>query len=277
MDEPGLYYLWGEEAYRIDEEIENIVQQWQARWGQEPEVVFIDSTELSPQQLMESLEFSPLFALQRIVVIKDPAFLGKTGRQTSRIRGFQEILESYMQEMPEGQILILTSSERNATNPLVKLVEKKGKVIPCPGLGEAELAKWIEHQFARQGRQAERNLVSSLVRSGQDMYYLKNLIDKLCLMVPTGTIPASCLEGQMETREEVKIFGLIDGLTARNPQKALLAYHRLRAQGEDNIPMLAMINRQFQTLAWSNTTRKKDLAGEKSFKPPGRRIIRCAK
>lgn len=260
MDEPGLYYLWGEEAYRIDEEIENIVQQWQARWGQEPEVVFIDSTELSPQQLMESLEFSPLFALQRIVVIKDPAFLGKTGRQTSRIRGFQEILESYMQEMPEGQILILTSSERNATNPLVKLVEKKGKVIPCPGLGEAELAKWIEHQFARQGRQAERNLVSSLVRSGQDMYYLKNLIDKLCLMVPTGTIPASCLEGQMETREEVKIFGLIDGLTARNPQKAILAYHRLRAQGEDNIPMLAMINRQFQTLALVKYHQEKGLS-----------------
>ena len=50
-------------------------------------------------------------------------------------------------------------------------------------------------------------------------------------------------------REEIKIFGLIDGLTARNPQKALDAYQRLRAQGEENIPMLAMINRQFQTLA----------------------------
>lgn len=259
MDDPGLYYLWGEEAYRIDEEIQNIVNYWQAEWGQEPEVVFIDSTELSPQQLMENLEYSPLFALQRVVVIKDPPFLGKSGRQTSRLRDFQAILEGYMQEMPAGQILILTSRERHATNPVVKLAEKKGKVVRCPPLGEGELAKWIEEQFARQGRQVERKLISALVRSSQDMYYLKNLIDKICLMVPGGVIPASCLEGQMETREEIKIFGLIDGLTARNPQKALLAFHRLRAQGEENIPMLAMINRQFQTLAMIKYYQEKGL------------------
>lgn len=271
MAGPGIYYLWGEESYRIDEEIENIVQHWQSQWGQEPEVVLVDSAELTPQQLMESLEYSPLFALQRVVVIKRPAFLGKTGRQTSRIRDFQAVLESYIEAAPDGQILILTSNEHHGSNPLVKLIEKKGKVVPCPPLGEAELSQWVKQCFTQQNRQAEPKLINRLVSSGQDMYYLKNLIDKLCLMVPTGIIPASCLEGQMETREEVKIFGLIDGLTARNPQKALLAFHRLRAQGEDNIPMLAMISRQFQTLAMVKYHQEKGLNRAEIAKATGQK------
>lgn len=271
MAEPGLYYLWGEEAYRIDQEIEGIVRHWQAEWGQEPEVAFIDSSDLTPQQLLESLEFSPLFALQRIVVIKRPEFLNKAGRQTSRLRDFQSILENYINQMPSGQVLILTSQQRNATNPLVKLLEKNGQVVACSPLSEKELAQWIEKQFADQGRQAQAKLINRLVRSGQDMFYLQNLIDKLCLMVPTGTIPESCLEGQLESREEVRIFGMIDGITARNPQKALNAYQRLRAQGEENIPMLAMINRQMQTLAMVKYHQEKGLSRAEIAKTTGQK------
>lgn len=271
MEEPGLYYLWGEEAYRIDQEIEGIVRRWQMEWGEEPEVVFIDSSELSPQQLMESLEFSPLFALQRIVVIKRPEFLGKAGRQTSRVRDFQAILESYIKQMPSGQVLVLTSEQRNASNPLVKLLGKNGQVVACSRLSDKELVQWIEKQFTDQGRQAQAKLINRLARSGQDMFYLKNLIDKVCLMVPTGTIPENCLEGQMESREEVKIFGMIDGITARNPQKALYAYQRLRAQGEENIPMLAMINRQLQTLAAVKYYQEKGLSRSEIAKTTGQK------
>ncbi|MDI9480479.1 MAG: hypothetical protein QM229_06685, partial [Bacillota bacterium] len=160
MAKPGLYYLWGEEAYRIDQEIEDIVRRWQSEWGQEPELVFIDSSDLNPQQLIESLEFSPLFALQRIVVIKRPEFLTKGSRQTSRLRDFQTILENYIQQMPIGQILILTSDERNATNPLVKLLEKHGQVVPCPRLSEKELTVWVEKQFADLGRKAHARLIN---------------------------------------------------------------------------------------------------------------------
>ena len=270
MAESELYYLWGEEAYRIDLEIANIIEDWHKKWGQESEVVFIDSSDLSPQQLLENLEFSPIFALQRVVVIKRPEFLGK-GRQTSRLRDFQVILENYINDMPAGQVLILTSEQQNASNPLVKLLSKKGQVIACSRLNEKELVQWIEKQFAQQGRQAQARLINRLARSGQDMYYLKNLIDKLCLMVPTGTIPESCLEGQMESREEIKIFGLIDGLTARNPQKALDAYQRLRAQGEENIPMLAMINRQFQTLAMVKYYQEKGLSRAEIAKTTGQK------
>jgi DNA polymerase-3 subunit delta len=271
MAKPGLYYLWGEEAYRIDQEIEDIVRRWQSEWGQEPELVFIDSSDLNPQQLIESLEFSPLFALQRIVVIKRPEFLTKGSRQTSRLRDFQTILENYIQQMPIGQILILTSDERNATNPLVKLLEKHGQVVPCPRLSEKELTVWVEKQFADLGRKAHARLINRLVRSGQDMYYLKNLIDKLCLMYPDRTIPESCWEGQMETREEIKIFGMIDGMTARNPQKALHGYHHLRSQGDENIPMLALINRQFQTLATVKYYQEKGLSREEIVKTTGQK------
>ena len=33
MAESELYYLWGEEAYRIDLEIANIIEDWHKKWA----------------------------------------------------------------------------------------------------------------------------------------------------------------------------------------------------------------------------------------------------
>ncbi len=247
MTEPAAYYLWGEESYRIDREIEAVVDRMRDTYGEEPELLVVDE-DLSPQQLLETLEYSPLFAMQRVVVLKRPAFLDKAGRKAARARDYEKVLDSYFKQAQEGQVLIFTSHEKAGTNPIVKLLEKQARVIACPRWAAQDIRKWAEAEFAARGRQANPQLMNRLAQSGQDQYYLQNLIDKLCLMVPQRTIPVSALEDQIEVRSEIKIFSLIDGITARQSARALNAYHRLRQQGEDPIGILAMINRQMQTL-----------------------------
>lgn len=248
IDSP-VYFFWGPENYRIDQEIEVLIDRVHNRSGLEPEVVIVDDDGLNGRMLTETLDYSPLFAWQRIVVLKRPFFLDKTGRKAAKAREFQEVLESYFQHMPEGQILVFTAAERVGTNPVVKLLEKYAQVQSFAPLPATQLRKWLEQQFLERGRSAGQQVIERLARSGQDLYYLRNLVDKLCLMVPEGMIQETHLLGQMESREAVKIFSLVDGLMARQAARALDAYRRLREQGDEPIPMLAMINRQFQTLA----------------------------
>lgn len=247
VTEPVAYYLWGEESYRIDREIKAVVDRMRDTYGEEPELLLVDD-ELSPQQLLETLEYSPLFAMQRVVVLKRPAFLDKAGRKAARARDYEKVLDSYFRQAQEGQVLIITSHEKAGTNPIVKMLEKQARVIACPRWAAQDIRTWVEAELAARGRQANPQLMDRLAQSGQDQYYLVNLIDKLCLMVPQGIIPVSALEDQIEVRSEIKIFSLIDGITARQSARALNAYHRLRQQGEDPIGILAMINRQMQTL-----------------------------
>ena len=55
-----LYFLWGEEAFLIDQKIKEIHNLMRQEGGEEVELTYLDADELTPQQLMEELEFSAL-------------------------------------------------------------------------------------------------------------------------------------------------------------------------------------------------------------------------
>ena len=83
MTESKLMLIYGQERYLIDKEIERVRAGLGRNCGAEPEVVFIDADELTPEQLLEQLDFSPLFALERVIEGQNPpqgSQSGTTGR-----------------------------------------------------------------------------------------------------------------------------------------------------------------------------------------------------
>ena len=77
MEIKNVYYFWGAEDFLIDQKINDIVTQLRLDSGEEPELVLVDGDETSALELGETLQFSALFAVSRVVVIKNPAWLGK--------------------------------------------------------------------------------------------------------------------------------------------------------------------------------------------------------
>lgn len=247
MSANAVYFIWGEEEYLIDEEIGKVISMAE-QTGAEPEIVYVDADELDAMGLAQTLEFSPLFAMSRVVIIKKPFWLGKAGRKVKKMEEAIQVIKDYLAQDCAGQTLILTALERNASNPLIKLFDKQAQVINCKLAGTKDLADWVKEEFRKRNRKVNNAAINLLVKSGQDMYYLQNLIDKLSLIVDQRTIEEKDIEEQFNSKNAINIFKLTDALLSRNLQASLQAYYQLLTQGESPIFILYMLVRQFSIL-----------------------------
>ncbi|MDD3024908.1 MAG: DNA polymerase III subunit delta, partial [Syntrophomonadaceae bacterium] len=248
MAKQNIYYIWGEESFLIDAQINKITSQLREQSGEEPELTYVDADELSPLEILEILEFNSLFALQRILIFKRPLWLGKAKRSAAKVNDIEKIIRDYLQRDHEGQVLVFTADEHNTSNVLVKLLDKEATVITCKTASSQFLTSWINDEFNMRKRSVRPATVNMLARSGQDMYYLQNLIDKLCLTEDSKVINEADVKEELDNKEEIKIFKLTDALLARNTKASFAAYSQLLSQGEHPVFFLYMIVRQFIAL-----------------------------
>ncbi|MGE5390804.1 MAG: DNA polymerase III subunit delta [Deltaproteobacteria bacterium] len=248
MKNDNVYFLWGEEAYLIEWEIKAIRQRMQEASGEEVELIMLDGDDLSPGGLRGNLEYSSLFAGQRLVVIKRPPWLGKSRRKVAKADEFKQVLGDYLKEVHEGQIVVLTSAEHDGSNGIVKLLDKQATAVQFKTAAPQYISKWAADEFKARGCNAAADAVGMLARSGQDLYYLENLIEKLSLMYSGEKITAADVERELENKEEIKVFKLTDALLNRNLTASFAAYYQLREQGEHPLLFLYMIVRQFISL-----------------------------
>lgn len=185
--ESQLYLIWGKEAYLIDQEIDRIIRQLE-EGGEEPEILSLDGDELTARELREQLEFSPLFSLHRVAIIKRPYWLGKAKKRGNKSEEYIKAVNDYLNGDGSGQTLIFTTQEMDKTNPLIKRLNKEARIIECNPPDKKFLGKWIMEQFKQRGRSCTSGVVKRLQSSGQDMYYLFNLIEKLSLQVEGRSI-----------------------------------------------------------------------------------------
>lgn len=283
MKKEDVYFLWGEESYLIDQEIKAIKQRMQDASGEEVELVMLEGDDLSPGQLRSNLEYASLFAGQRLVVVKRPPWLGKSRRKAAKADDFKQILQDYLEEAREGQVVIITAAEHDGSNGIVKLLDKKTAAMQFKTASPQYISKWATDTFKDRGCNAGADAVGMLARSGQDLYYLENLIEKLSLMHGKEKISAADVERELENKEEIKVFKLTDALLNRNMPASLAAYYQLREQGEHPLLFLFMIVRQFISLGKAKYYQEKGYSkgeiasatGMKDFTV--QKMLRCAR
>lgn len=249
MDGNSVYFIWGDEPFLVDSEINRIVHEVRSRTGEEPELLYLDADDLSAAELQEILEFSPLFSLQRVIILKRPFWLQKGGHKKETAGQVCEILNNCLRRDNSGQTLILTSNEYNSGNPVVKLLAEEAEVIHCKALSKQKLLDWVEEELTSRSCSFEREVARLLAWSGKDMYYLENLIDKLCLTVKERPIGKKDIAEHLDSNNDIKIFKLTDALLNKDLKASFQAYHRLLIQGEQPGFFLYMIVRQLVSLA----------------------------
>lgn len=245
----AIYYYWGGEPYLLDKSIREVIAQIQARDGEEPEELRLDGDEMSSLELGEALHSGSLFSLSRVVSIKNPAWLGKSNRKIKKAEEMAHILEDYGAAAPAGQTLVICSPEYAAANPAAKVLNKIAQVENIKGLSPRSLEEWIKDKCDQMGLAIEPAAIHMLSSSGQDMYYLENLIKKAALSASKSIIKAADLTDDLDVRQETSIFKLTDALLNRNAAAALTAFQQLQEQGQPYLLMLHMIVGQLTTLA----------------------------
>lgn len=248
MADSRAYYIKGDEPYLIDRKIQEIIAETESS-GEQAEVVYLDADEMEAYDLALSLDFSPLFALSRVIILKNPVWLGTSNRVKRKAAEVLSVLQDYFQNDNSGQTLIISSMEKKSNNIVNKFLEKESRAVVVKALSQGELEKWIKQELTDKKLDIQPLALKKMINSGQDMYYLKNLIDKLALIMPGHQIKAAELEEHLDSRQEIKVFKLTDALMGKNLRASLQAYYRLQEQGEHNIFILYMISRQLFSLS----------------------------
>ncbi|NLB88843.1 MAG: DNA polymerase III subunit delta [Syntrophomonadaceae bacterium] len=244
----NVYLLYGTDNYIVNKTINDKISELELIHDH-PEIVYVDDDETTISQLQDMLTYNSLFAFFRIVVIKNPFWLKKTGRKSGKINEVLEVFKSYFAQNNLAQALIVSTEELNQTSPIVKLFKQNNaEIMECQSLNKIELMKWIKDRLNDKGIKASDEVVGLLADSGQDMYYLENLLEKFAL-AKVANLTKEHLQNELETIYEVKIFKLTDALLARNLKSALQVLHQLIEQGQTAPYFIAMINNQFISFA----------------------------
>lgn len=244
-----MFFLWGSEAYLIDEEIQNLIGQIREESGEDPEVLFLETDYLEPWQLLEALDYAPLFGMKRVLCIKRPVWLGKSRKKRSKPEEYLRALEEYLKNPSTDQLVIITGEDNPGSVGLEKKLGQGLKTMQFKQPEVGELARWVQKQFQQRGRDIRPELARTVASSGQDMYYLLNLIEKLCLMNPGIPVQLNEIEAELDSGGEIRVFKLSDALLRRDLRAAMKAFQQLLGQGESEVLFLYIIVRQFIQMA----------------------------
>jgi DNA polymerase-3 subunit delta len=270
-----VYFFCGAEDYLLDQKIAQIIATYrQGDNGEEAEITFLDADELNPFQLGEALQFSALFVSRRVVVIKKPYWLKDDAKKVKYAQEIEELLQDYLDSAPPEQVLLLTAGKKSGTNKIAKLLSahpavENEEIMPWD---TTRVKAWIRDYLADKGQHMQEDALHRIAMSGQGLYYIKNLLDKLALL-EVENIDAAFLQEHLDDKTEIKIFKLLDGLLSRNLQETMAAFYHLLHQGEALPYIFFMLFRQFYLYSWVKTlheqgrpqTEIEKITGQKSF------------
>jgi DNA polymerase-3 subunit delta len=180
---------------------------------------------------------------------------GKKSKKSKTIAltraSFEKALAEHIPLMPDTTVLMLVVDEViDASNPLVKVAEKHGKVFQYTLPKGAALESWITKRAKSRGVRVSPEATSLLANFiGNHLRMLANEIDKLATYVGEGkTISADDVRKLSAQVQEARIFDLTDALAQRNRKQALNILHDLLSDGEPPIKLISTITSQVRSL-----------------------------
>lgn len=243
----SMLIICGPEDYLRDREQDKYIAGLAETAGNLPEIVKL-TPEFTAGELGAQLEFSPLFAWQRLVVIKDPPWLTANYRKVKHYKQFEDLLLTYLQSPPPEQTLLINLKQLPKQNPLAKALQVRARIVSVDRPAPAALKQWLQQRMGQYDKQLAPVVLEQLAKSGQDMYYLDNFIRQLAVMDTGSTVQISDVQPFLDADIDTNIFKLLDALFARRLRPSWQAWQDLLATGAAEGYILFMIIRQLELL-----------------------------
>lgn len=241
QDFQRVYLLTGDENYLILQAKELLVHAMVAEGDEMNYAVFEDS-KIDLQQLRELAMTYPLFATKRVLV------LDRTGIFKSGKDAFVEILQA----LPETTCVIICEPEVDKRSKAYKWIKKNGYVGEFLKKDQTEkvLMRWVAALLGKEKKKIrESDVRFFLERVGDDMFQIKNEIDKLISYVgEREEIRREDIEQITSGEVQNKIFELVAAIAEGKKRQALAYYDDLILLKEPPMRILFLIVRQYRIL-----------------------------
>lgn len=242
MKKPNLIFMYGEDSFSLVQELNRWKNAFIEKYGGDMNLEVLDGEEMDPSEISSIISALPFLAEKRLVILKD--------FQKSRNADEKKELIPILDHLADTTVFVLAeTSPPDKRSALFKHLTKVATLRLFTKPKGAQLSTWILRQVQQhQGNMDTRtaNYLSSAV--GDDLWALKNEIQKLCLFAQGKAITPEAVDALVVGSIEQSIFTMTDQLAKRDSSGALKTLRKLQEQGLGAPHLFAMIARQFRLM-----------------------------
>lgn len=209
----------------------------------------LDGEEASFERLQEAMLATPMFASNKLVVIKN------ADKNKELLEQFEHIFDA----IPETTEVILVIPKVDKRAKYAKVLQKKTDYQEFGAVDSPNLARWLVDTAKQKQATISLSDAQYLVeRVGTNQAILGQEIDKLILH--DSKITREIIDNLTEPTPQSTVFELLDAAFAGNTAKALRLYEEQRRLKVEPLAILGMIAWQLHILAIVATAKDKNQA-----------------
>ena len=236
-----VYLLTGDEPYLVLQ-AKHMLKNAMIKEGDTMNYAAFTDGKIDLNTLQELAFTYPFFSEKRLLLLDGTGIL-KTGKDE---------FVSIMENMPETTCIIICEPEVDKRSKVYKWIKKNGYVGEFLKKKQTEkvLLRWIAALLGKEKKQIrENNARYFLQKTGDDMFQIKNEIDKLIAYVgDREEITQADIDAVASGEVQDKIFDLVDAIARKNKAAALSYYNDLILLKEPPMHILFLIVRQYRIL-----------------------------
>lgn len=251
-----VYLLYGLESYLMNAGLDQLRSAYVQEAYSDFNWQVLDGTIAEIDEILANCETLPFFDERKFVIVKEaPYFKATKNRMTT---AHEDALVKYLDNAPGTTcLLFLCEGKPDKRKKPYKRVKKVGQVIEFAKLDARDFGKWIAKRMKEAGvecgKREQQHLVEQLgyldYGSEKTLYEMANKLDVLMGAAGEGgSITIELIDRMIERPLERNVFDMVDAVGQGRVEDALKILHKLSADGEAEIKIMAMVTRHFRML-----------------------------
>lgn len=245
-----LIFLYGPDAYRLQETKQNIIKEYLKKHSSGVNIFDFDLSD--PDNLiglLDAIKSSSFFNEHKLLVCKN-VFSNKITASTAveyitkyKLGSISDLTLMVVENFNEKDLLLKNKE-------LFKLLAgRDGMVKNIENLEGAKLSEWVQNELSSRECSISNDALKNLIAiTGNDSWALFNEIEKLTAYADGEGIGVADIDLLVSQSKELNIFDLIDAIGAQNNKKAFELLYRELKTGRDPYYLLTMAIYQFRSL-----------------------------
>jgi DNA polymerase-3 subunit delta len=261
-----LYILWGEDDFSLTRSLKEIKQGLGDQSLLEANTTVLEGQQLTLNQLRAVSETVPFLAEKRLVIIEgllgrfEPTAKPRRRKKAPPIAEKEPEYKSfadYLSKIPEGTVLVLVDGKIKNSNPLLKPLSPRAKVMSFPLLKEEGLRQWVRRVVVEQGATISPEAVDLLAKLvGGNLWTMTSEISKLALFTSGRRIEVEDIKALVSSAQETSVFAMVDAILDFKVGAAEQLLEQLLERGASPAYLLAMLSRQVRLIVQARELRR---------------------
>lgn len=235
-----IYYLYGEEEFLINEEVNRIKNIFLK--GDNSNFHILYGKESLVKEIINLARYMPLIGGNKVIVVKD-------GDSPKGIDSDEFI--SYIMNPVKSTSLILTAKKADFKKKYIQILKELNLLREFNLLKSNDLNRWILNEIKGYNKVISEEAINSIIEIvGNNLYALYNELSKLITFV--GNRRKIGIEDVKEVVSDIgseTIFDLLNAIIKKDRNRSIYLMNRIINKGEPLLLILNMIARHLR-MAW---------------------------